>query len=84
MTPEASAISCTWTTRLGWYPLAQLQELAFDVGRVAPGFLEVVDVLLDLRELGLFAFSRLRLLVEPLQERAQKEEVVDDDEQHYA
>ena len=44
-----------------------------------PDLFELVYLLLELLELGPLVLARLRLLVEPLQERAQQEEVVGDD-----
>src|SRR5215210_830680 len=64
--------------------LAKFEELAFDLGGVAPDFLELVYLLLYLVELGLFIVTRRGLFVEVSQKRTQKQEIEDNNENDYS
>ena len=68
--------------RLRRDPLAEFEELAFDLRGLAPYFLEFVYLLLHLLELGLFVLPRLGLLVQTLEKWTQEEKVVADDDDH--
>src|SRR5215210_860553 len=70
--------------RLRRNPLAELEELAFDLGGITPDFLELVYLLLYLVELGLLIVTRLGLLVEVSEKRTEKQEIEDDDENYYS
>jgi hypothetical protein len=68
---------------LGFFrdPLAVFQELAFDLRGVALHLFEPGDIMLQVRQLGLLLGALLRPLVEAVQEGAEQQEVITDDEE---